>query len=324
LVTVLLRFLVICAALAGFIAEGESRVVNVAAPAASVSQTPFYVAQERGYYKEEGLEVNLIVMSAPVANLALIGQNVEFSTVPTAALSAALRGAPLRIIFSAFYRPLVWLYSKPDIRAVKDLKGKRVGVAGIASGPDHLLRELLRQNGLEPGRDVTILGLGVPSNLYTALSTGNIDASVFVIPWNFTARDAGFFELVSFIHQDTVQFQGSIVLRDELMRSDPVFIEKFTRSTVKGLVYARANRNGTIAVLARNLKVDEKTAAKIYDLGKSASTSDGTVNEAAQKKALDFIARVQGIKEPGASDKFFDFSLARRVTEQLQAQNWKP
>jgi len=165
-------------------AKAESRAVNLAAPAASLSQIPFYVAQERGFFRDEGLDVNLIVMGAPVANLALIGQNVDFSSVPTAALSAMLRGAPLRVIFNAFYRPLVWLYSKAEIHSVKELKGKRVGVAGIGSGPDHLLRELLRQNGMDPSRDVTILGLGVQSNLYTALSTGNIDASVFVIPWN--------------------------------------------------------------------------------------------------------------------------------------------
>src|SRR5688572_10162166 len=111
-------------ALMSFAANAESRVVNLAAPAASLSQLPFYVAQERGYFKDEGLDVNLIVMGAPVANLALIGQNVDFSSVPTAALSAMLRGAPLRVIFNAFYRPLVWLYSKTDIRTVKELKGK--------------------------------------------------------------------------------------------------------------------------------------------------------------------------------------------------------
>jgi len=299
-------------------------VVNLAAPAASLSQIPFYVAQERGFFRDEGLDVNLIVMGAPVANLALIGQNVDFSSVPTAALSAMLRGAPLRVIFNAFYRPLVWLYSKAEIRSVRDLKGKRVGVAGIGSGPDHLLRELLRQNGLDPGRDVTILGLGIQSNLYTALSTGNIDASVFVIPWNFTAGDAGFFELVSFVHHDTVQFQGSVVVRDELLRTDPQVVEQFVRGTIKGLLYSRANRSGTIAILARNLKVDEKTAAKTYDIGKSAMTVDGSVNESAQKKALDFVARVQGLKDPGPVEKFFDFSLPRKVSEQLQTQRWKP
>jgi ABC-type nitrate/sulfonate/bicarbonate transport system substrate-binding protein len=100
--------------------------------------------------------------------------------------------------------------------------------------------------------------------------------------------------------------------------------EKFLRATMKDFLYTRANRSGTIMLLARNLKVDEKTAAKIYELGKSALTSDGTVSEAAQKKALDFIARVQAVKDPGAPEKFFDFSLARKVMDQLQLQNWKP
>jgi ABC-type nitrate/sulfonate/bicarbonate transport system substrate-binding protein len=207
---------------------------------------------------------------------------------------------------------------------VKEIRGKRVGVAGIGSGPDHLLRELLRQNDMDPSRDVTILGLGVQSNLYTALSTGNIDASVFVIPWNFTAADAGFFELASFVQQDTVQFQGSVVVREELLRGDSQTVEKFVRSAVKGLLYSRANRSGTIAILARNLKVDQKTAAKIYDIGKPAMTGDGSVNELAQRKALEFVARVQGLKDAGPVEKFFDFSLARKVSEQLQAQGWKP
>src|SRR5262245_51109588 len=318
------RLIAVLIGLIGIATNAESRVVNLAAPAASLSQVPFYVAQERGFFRDEGFDVNLIVMGAPVANLALIGQNVEFSSVPTAALSAMLRGAPLRVIFNAFYRPLVWLYSKNEIRSIKALKGKRVGVAGIGSGPDHLLRELLRENGMDPTRDVTILGLGVQSNLYTALSTGNIDASVFVIPWNFTAGDAGFFELVSFTNHDTVQFQGSTVVRDELTRTDPQVVEKFVRATFKGLLYSRANRSGTSAILARNLKVDERTAAKIYDIGKSAMTVDGSVNEPTQKKALDFVARIQGLKDSGPVEKFFDFSLARKVSEQLETQHWKP
>jgi NitT/TauT family transport system substrate-binding protein len=318
------RIVFVLIALISFAAKVESRAVNMAVPAASLSQIPFYVAQERGFFRDEGLDVNLIVMGATIANLALIGQNVDFSSVPTAALSAMLRGAPLRVIFNAFYRPLVWLYSKTEIHSVKELIGKRVGVAGIGSGPDHLLRDLLRQHGIDPSRDVTILGLGVQSNLYTALSTGNIDASVFVIPWNFAAGDAGFFELVSFVHQNTVQFQGSVVVRDEFMRTDPQVVEKIVRATSKGLLYSRVHRSGTIAILVRNLKVDEKTAAKIYDIGKPAMTLDGSVNESAQKRALDFVSRVQGLKDPGPTDKFFDFSLTRKVSEQLQAQSWKP
>ena len=71
---------------------------------------------------------------------------------------------------------MFWLYAKPEIRDVKALKGKRVGVSGIGSGPDSLLREVLRVNGLDAARDVTILSLGVMPTIYAGLQSGIVDA----------------------------------------------------------------------------------------------------------------------------------------------------
>lgn len=98
------------------------------------------------------MEVELIKMSAPMANLALIGGNVEFGAVGAAAIPSVLRGAPLRFLFHTYFRPLYWLYANPEIRDLNGLKGKRVGVSGIGSGSDTLLRELLQRHGLEGGR----------------------------------------------------------------------------------------------------------------------------------------------------------------------------
>jgi ABC-type nitrate/sulfonate/bicarbonate transport system substrate-binding protein len=95
-------------------AAAESKV-RVAIPSESMAQIAFYVGLEKDYYKEEGLDVELILMGAPVANLSLIGGDVDFSTVPAAALTAAVRGAPLRVVYSTFYRPMHWLYAKPHI-----------------------------------------------------------------------------------------------------------------------------------------------------------------------------------------------------------------
>jgi ABC-type nitrate/sulfonate/bicarbonate transport system substrate-binding protein len=145
-----------------------------------------------------------------------------------------------------------------------------------------------------------------------------------VIPWNFSAADSGLFELVSFTHQNTVQFQGSIVYREEILRNDPALVERFTRGTIKGFIYAQANRTGTTAILARKLNVDDRTAAKIYEIGKVAYTTDGTVDETLQRRAIQFVAGVQGMKDIPAIDRFFDFSLARRVYSQLKAEGWKP
>jgi ABC-type nitrate/sulfonate/bicarbonate transport system substrate-binding protein len=85
-----------------------ARTVKVGIPGHNVTQAAFYVAKERGWYRDEGLEVQLIMMPAPVSNLALIAGNVDFTSVPTAAITAALRGAPLRVLFTSFDKPLFW------------------------------------------------------------------------------------------------------------------------------------------------------------------------------------------------------------------------
>src|SRR6266513_1668067 len=103
---------------------------------------------------------------------------VGVATVGGAGWLPVLSGAPLRFIFTTYNRPMFWLFGKAEIRSVKELKGKKVGVSGIGSGPDSLLREALRRNALEGGRDVAILSLGVMPTIYSGLQSGLVDAAM--------------------------------------------------------------------------------------------------------------------------------------------------
>src|SRR4029077_13697416 len=117
-------------------AAQEPAKVPVQIPAITPAATAFVVARERGYYRQEGLDVQLIVMPSAIGTQALIGGNVKFSTAGGAGLLPILRGAPLRFLFTTFNRPMFWLYAKPDIRSVAALKGKKVGISSLGSGPD--------------------------------------------------------------------------------------------------------------------------------------------------------------------------------------------
>ena len=125
----------------------DAATVRVGVPTLSMVVIAFTAAKEKGYYKDEGLDVELIWMSAPVAAQALLGGNVEFATVSGSAIPAILNGAPMRFIFTSFNRPMFWLFAKPEIENVKALKGKKVGVSGIGSGPATLLLEILKKMG---------------------------------------------------------------------------------------------------------------------------------------------------------------------------------
>ncbi len=320
-----LRIVVWFLTLFGFISAAEARSVRVAIPSTTHAVLAFTTTKEKGYYKEEGLEVELILMSAPIASRALVGGDVDIATVGGAGLPPLLRGAPLRFLFTTYNRPMFWLYARPDIRDVKELKGKRVGVSGIGSGPDSLLREILRRNGLEGGREVAILSLGIMPTIYSGLHSGVVDAAMLSPPLTFRAEESGFRELVSFIKQDLVELQGSILVREALLQSDPPMMEKFIRGTFRGFLHIRDNRPGTIPILARYLQVKEDLAGKAYDqVVRPAMTQDGTISEEMQKKAVEHVLKRMDLKEPPPLSKIFDFSIARRVGAEIQAKGWRP
>jgi hypothetical protein len=101
-------------------------------------------------------------------------------------------------------------------------------------------------------------------------------------------------------------------------------MEKFVRGTLKGLLHIRQNRAGTIPILARLMKIREAMAAKIYDMVLPGLTADGSIEPQFQRKVIDFVLKVQGIKEAAAADKIYDFSVVKKIRAELEARKWKP
>ena len=307
-----------------FAANVEAGRVRVAMPSTTHAVLAFSTSRDKGYYRDEGLDVELILMSAPIASRAFLSGDVEVATVGGAGLPPVLSGAPLRFIFTTYNRPMFWLFGKAKIRSVKELKGKRVGVSGIGSGPDSLLREALRRNALE-GRDVAILSLGVMPTIYSGLQSGVVDAAMLSPPFTFRAEEDGFRELIAFPKQDLVEMQGSILVKESFLQSDPATLEKFIRATYKGFLYIKQNRSGTIPILGRYLQVKEDLAAKAYEqVVRPAMTQDGTLNEEMQKKAVENVLKRLDLKEAPPLSRIFDFSIARKVVTDLRTKGWKP
>lgn len=308
----------------GLAARAEAARLRLSVPVHGVSHAAFYAAKEKGYFQEEGLDVEVILMSGAIGIRALIAGDVDASTVGGSALPPIFRGAPLRMVFISFDKPTHWLYAKPDIRTVKDLKGRKVAVDGLGGTLESLLRWVLEKNGLEAGRDVPILAIGPPPGRFAALTSGAIDATLFTFPLNFSAEEAGFRELVNFVKQDIASLTGSIVVREALFQSDAGLVEKLVRAAVKGHLYARNNRSGTIPILARTLKIKEDVATRIYDAALPGMVIDGSINEETQRRVIDDTRKSLGMKESVSADKVFRFSLVHKINHELKVQGWKP
>jgi ABC-type nitrate/sulfonate/bicarbonate transport system substrate-binding protein len=231
----------------------------------------------------------------------------------------------MRIVFTAFKGYISSLYAKPDVQDIKALMGRRVGVSSFGTATDLLLREALKRYGLEGGRDVIILTVGGTPTRYAALEKGSIDAAMLTPPFTFAMDRLGFRELINFAKEDLVETMGNLVVHEDMLKSNPALVEKFTRATIKGFLYARGNRAGTIPVIARLEDVSRDIAAKIYDESfRPATTLRGTLTEEEQNRAIDRYLRLVGVKGPPALGRFFDYRIAEKIYAGLVSGGWKP
>ena len=304
--------------------EAQSKKVRVAIPGYTIAVLSFLAAKTSGYYTAEGLDVELVAMRAPTANVAVLSGSVEFSGVPLSGLTTAVRGASLKVLFCQNDRPQHVLFAKSDLQNLKALRGKKIAVVGPGAIDDVLLREVFSANGMDGGKDATILAMGAAETRLAALASGTVDAAVLIAPFTFNAKEAGFKELITFKDEGFVLPSGGIVARDELLKADAVTIEKFVRTTLMGFLLARDNRSAAIKVLSRNLKIEEPTAARIYDSARPTMTTDGALSDEAQKKVVSFVMKQAGAKEAPPYDKLFDFSIIRKASAALQSRGWQP
>jgi|SRR5215510_345514 len=108
--------------------EAQSKKVRVAIPGYTIAVLSFLAARTNGYYAAEGLDVELVAMRAPTANVAVLSGSVEFSAVPLAGVTTALRGAPLKVLFCQNDQPQHVLFSKVDLQNIMALRGKKIAV----------------------------------------------------------------------------------------------------------------------------------------------------------------------------------------------------
>ncbi len=303
-------------------APAAARTIRIAIPGQPYV-VGFHVAKARGYYAQENLVVELVQMAVGVGVNATVAGNVEFAAMGSALFSAILGGAPLKIVMSSFRRPLFFVYAKPEIRDISQLKGKKLGVPAIGTAGHSMLVDILRKQGQDPGQ-ISMLGLGLTATLFQALTSGVVDAAILSPPFAFLAEDAGYRELISFLEEDIIFPGGGIGAHETFLRGNSALMEQFTRASLKGHLYARSNKAGTVPIIARQMGMKESYAAKYFDLMRRATTADGTIDAHEQRKAVEPALRLRGDKEAPPLERIFDFSKLRAIGAELRASNWQP
>ena len=295
-------------------------LVRIGLAARSTTTMPFFVAKERGFFREEGLDVELIVMQAIQTIQATLGNSTQFASATGSAVSAAVRGADIRVIMAVTDRPSFDLIVRPNITSVQQLRGKKIGTGGVGSLAEILARQILIANGVRP-EEVAILATGPSYVTYMALKSGAIDAAPLQMPLTFTAQDEGFRKLVDAgsIYRSV---QGGLATTKAMLSEQPALVTKVVRAMLRAVRLIKSDRKYGIDFIKGPWldigKEPEKIAARVYDAAAPALLENGVVDESIQRQMIaDASVRIKPA-HPVPPAQVFDFSIVRKVAETLR------
>ncbi len=223
----------------------QLRELNTSYPLGG-SSSYFWAAYRSGSFERYGLKLKPVFIPGGVTALqSLMARElfIQLTAGPAAIRAWARGGKEITFIGAVGNRLDYVLVTIPSVRGAEELKGKRVGVSQLGASPDFIARFALRQLGLNPERDVTIVPLGSPGERWAALSGGHVQASVFQPPFTLRARKSGFPVLLDLSMLDFPYIISGVLTTRSFIRSDRETVMNFMRGLADGMDFYRDEMN---------------------------------------------------------------------------------
>ena len=283
------------------------------------------VAQKEGYFKDAGLNVEIINMRGELAaKITSIGE-IDFFTQGFSGLGAAVRGIPLKVLMIVDEKPDWDFIAQPQIKTFAQLKGAAVGILSIGGTVAVVTREMLRRNNLDPTKDVNLMVMGGNDMRFMSLKGKVIQATLLDAANSYRAQKEGFSKLAAAGDYVNDYFSGGIVAAQDKLKQTPDKIARFMTGALKGYLFFTSRREASINYVTQFLKSRDRDAVTaIYDASVKVMTRDGTAEEKVLEAVIDEAQRAAGVKKEIRTADFFDFSFLRKAREQLKASGWRP
>ncbi len=280
---------------------------------------PIIVAKENRLFEQAGLDVELINIPPTVAVTALISGDIQYVIFAGTTLNAAVRGLPVKLVMVYNDRPLFSLMSRPEIHSIKELKGKVLGVATLTSGESFLSRRLLKDAGIDADKEMTLRVIGNTPDRLQALRAGAVDATTLTVPADILAERLGLRRL-AFMGDTLESINGGYGVADRWLQQRPDQIKKMIAVAFRGMAYARAKRQDSVALIMAKWKLDRDVAEKAFDLMIKTWTDTGVSSDAALKEGIEESLKVTNAKRSVSTSQVADFTLAREVYRELKTK----
>jgi NitT/TauT family transport system substrate-binding protein len=293
--------------------------IRIGLPNRGVPNLGLTAAERFGFFRKQGLEVELIVMRPSISLQTLLAGDLDYSTVLASGARASVSGLPFRIVMALTVGQDFSLVVRPDIHRVEDLKGKTLAVSGIGEFTDVGTRLVLKKYGLMPEVDVKLRALyGNHPLRLSALQAGQIDGTVMSMPYNKMAVKMGFRELVH-LREFIKAPQGGLVTTLQKIRSEPDLVVRTIKAALTGNRFLKENKNEFIQLVAKESGIhDQAVAGLIHEEAIKLYSDTGLVTEDAMEEFIANAKETLKVSRQVAISEIADFSFARRAVSEMR------
>jgi NitT/TauT family transport system substrate-binding protein len=273
-------------------------------------------AQRQGFFKDENLDAEIIRMNPNVAITALATGDVDYCQLFGAVVGGAMAGLPVRIVAGFLDNWPMTLIAQPEIKTLKDLKGKTLGISSFGATPDVAARLMIKQAGIDPEKEIKVLALGSDAARLTALKQRVVDVVVISPPADAQMERQGYkilaraYELFSFPYLGLGTHLRKI-------KDRPDEIRRVVKATIRANRFIRDHRDQAVETLIGWGKVEREFAYASYDALRNLFNADGAVPEDGLKLVIDQTRRSNKIAREVAPNEVVDLSFLRAAQAEL-------
>lgn len=304
------------------IGQSKPKKIRLGIAATSVGFLPIYAAYHKGFFRDEGIDLEIILMSLAAANNAFFNGDIDYSAALTGLAAAAARNYPAKILIFTVAKPLQSFISRKEIKEPRDLKGKKIAGSSPGGSATILAYQALRHFGLEPGKDVSVAPMGGsgPGRL-AVLESGVVDASLLSVPENIIALHKGYNELIFL--GDIVTFpQNGFGTSVNRIQQQPDEVYRMVRAALRGLmfVFDDANREQARDIMMKQWQVtDARLANEMLLYLKRGLAKDAVISPEGVQYFVDLTRETSKVPLPISAAQVVDFSFLDRARKELRS-----
>jgi ABC-type nitrate/sulfonate/bicarbonate transport system substrate-binding protein len=307
-------FLALLLSIVAGASPGWAELIRAGYPSANVQFLPAFVGLDKGIYKSEGLDVELIsVRSATVAVQALLGGQMQYILTIGPQMPAIWEGADIVLLAQQVGRPTFSLVVTPDIQKIADLRGKKIGVS-FGGSTYAGIRALLELNKINE-KEVEYINIPGSTPKVAAMKQGLIAAALLAPPADYIAIKSGFKRLVNLadIFKDTA-FTG-LAATGKWTRENPQQVKRMVRAIVRAVIHTRDHPEDAIQSAVKHLGMEREGAADAYNLIRN------SLNPVPTTQGVELMAQWQavalGVKPKKQPAEYMDLRFVNEVINEL-------